>query len=92
MKSLWTVWVKSSQISWIRHLGAMEAWLDLHGCTGVAWDFTDIGAGAFLSTAGMVGTAGTWFIWVASVAGTVGVSACAVQVGVVQVVPLRSSV
>ena len=44
----WTVWVKSSQISWIRHLGAMQAWPDLCGCTGVAWDVTDVGPGAFL--------------------------------------------
>ena len=37
--------VESSYISWIRHLGAMQAWLDLCGCTGVAWDVTDISAG-----------------------------------------------
>ena len=43
----WTVWVDSSQISWIRCLGAMWAWPDLHGCTGVARDVAGIGAGAF---------------------------------------------
>ena len=32
----------------IRCLGAMQAWLDLCGCTGVAWDIAGIGAGAFL--------------------------------------------
>ena len=44
----WTVQVESSQIPWIRHLGAMLAWPDLCGCTGVAWDVTGIDAGAFL--------------------------------------------
>ena len=48
----------------------MQAWPDLCGCTGVAWDVTDFGAGAFFWTAGVVGTAGACFIWVASVAGT----------------------
>ena len=43
----WTVPVESSQISWIRHLDAMWVQMDLCGCTGVAWDVTDIGAGAF---------------------------------------------
>ena len=28
--------------------GAMQAQLDLCGCTGVAWDVTGIGAGVFL--------------------------------------------
>ena len=56
-QGLWTVQVKSSQIFWIRHLGAMQAQLDLHGCTGVAWDATDIGTRAFFQTAGMAGTA-----------------------------------
>ena len=51
----------------------MQAWLDLHGCTGVAWDVADIGAWAFFQTAGMAGTAGAWLIWVASVAGAAGV-------------------
>ena len=37
----------SSKISWMRHLGAMQAWLDLCGCTGMAWDVTGIGARAF---------------------------------------------
>ena len=31
----------------IKCLGAMQAWLDLHGCTGVAWDVAGIGARAF---------------------------------------------
>ena len=75
-QGLWTVWVKSSQISWIRHLGAMWAWPALHGCTGMAWDVTDVGARAFFRTAGIAGTAGAWFIWVASVAG-VGCICCA---------------
>ena len=56
---------------WIRQLGAMWAWPDLHGCTGLAWDVTGIGAGMFPWTAGVVGTAGALFIWVASVAGVV---------------------
>ena len=47
----------------------MWAQPDLCGCTGVAWDVTDFGAGAFFWTAGMAGTAGACFIWVASVAG-----------------------
>ena len=47
----------------------MQAWPDLSGCTGVAWDVTDIGARAFCWTAGVSGTAEAWFIWVASVAG-----------------------
>ena len=47
----------------------MWAWLDLCGCTGVAWDFTDFGAGAFFWTADVAGTAGACFIWLASVAG-----------------------
>ena len=47
----------------------MWAWLDLCGCTGVAWDVTDFGARAFFWTAGMAGTAGACFIWLASVAG-----------------------
>ena len=51
----------------------MGAQPDFHGCTGVAWDVTGIGAGAFFWTAGMAGTAGAWFIWVASVAGAVDV-------------------
>ena len=51
----------------------MWAWLDLHGCMGVAWDVTDFGAGAFFWIAGMAGTAGACFIWVASVAGAAGV-------------------
>ena len=68
-QSPWTVWVNSSYISWIRGLGAMQAWPDLCGCTGVAWDVTDFGAGAFFWTAGVVGTAGACFIWVAGVAG-----------------------
>ena len=72
-QGLWTVQVNSSQISWIRHLGAMQAWPDLHGCTGVAWDVTGIGAGAFFSTAGMAGTAGAWFLWVAGIVGAVDV-------------------
>ena len=38
----------------------MWAQPDLHGCTGVAWDVTGIGAGAFLLTAGMTGTGGAW--------------------------------
>ena len=49
--------------------GQSLAWLDLRGCTGVAWVVTDFGAGAFFWTAGMAGTAGACFIWVASVAG-----------------------
>ena len=47
----------------------MWAWLDLHGCTGVAWDVTDFGTGALFWTAGMAGTDGACFIWCASVAG-----------------------
>ena len=47
----------------------MWAWPDLHGCTGVAWDVTDFGAGAFFRTAGMAGTAGACFVCVASGAG-----------------------
>ena len=47
----------------------MQVWPDLCGCTGVAWDVTVIGARAFFGTAGMVGTAGACFIWVAGVAG-----------------------
>ena len=39
----------------------------------MAWDVTGIGAGAFLSTAGMTGAAGAWFMWVAGVAGAVDV-------------------
>ena len=46
-QGLWTVWVNSSYISWIRHLGAMWAWPNLCGCTGVAWDVIGIGAGTF---------------------------------------------
>ena len=72
-QGLWTVWAKSSQISWIRHLGTMRAWPDLHGCTGVAWDVTDVAARAFFWTACMAGTAGAWLIWVAGVAGAVDV-------------------
>ena len=40
---------------WIQHLGAMWAWPDLCGCTGVAWDVAGIGARAFFRTAGMAG-------------------------------------
>ena len=69
----WTVWVKSSQISWIGHLGAMQAQPDLCGCTGVAWDVIAVGARAFFWTAGMVGTAGTWLVWDAGVTGAAGV-------------------
>ena len=47
----------------------MQAWPDLCGCTGVAWDVTDFGARAFFWTAGVVGTAGPCCIWVASVSG-----------------------
>ena len=47
----------------------MQAWPDLHGCTGVAWDVTGMGVGAFFWTADMAGTAGACFIWIASVAG-----------------------
>ena len=47
----------------------MWAQLDLCGSTGVAWDVTGIGDGAFLVTAGVAGTVGAWFIWVAGVAG-----------------------
>ena len=72
-QGLWTVWVESSQISWIRHLGAMWAQPDHQGCTGVAWDVTDIGAGAFFSTAGVAVTAGAWLVWVASVTGAAGI-------------------
>ena len=61
------------KISWIRHLGAMQAQPELCGCTGVTWDVTGIGTGAFLWTAGVAGTVGAWFVWVASVAGAVGV-------------------
>ena len=51
----------------------MWAWLDLCGCTGVAWVVAGIGARAFFLTTGMAGTAGAWFIWVAGVAGAVDV-------------------
>ena len=51
----------------------MQAWLDLHGYTGVTWDVTGIGTEMFLLTAGVVGTAVVWFIWVAGVAGAAGV-------------------
>ena len=51
----------------------MWAWPDLCGCTGVAWDVTGIGAGAFFGKDGMAGTAGAWFIWFAGVAGAVNV-------------------
>ena len=47
----------------------MQALPDLRGCTGVAWDVTDFGAGSFFSTAGVAGTAGACFIWVDSIAG-----------------------
>ena len=47
----------------------MWAWLDLCDCTGVAWDVAGIGAGTFFGTAGVAGTAGACFIWVASVEG-----------------------
>ena len=88
----WTVQVNSSQISWIRHLGAMWAWLDLCGCTGVAWDVAGIGARAFFWTAGMAGTAGAWFIWVAGVAGAVDVGCMCSAGEAMQVVLLRSGV
>ena len=84
----------------------MQAWPDLCGCTGVAWDVTGIGAGAFFWTAGMAGTAGACFIWVASVAGAAdvgcmhgaggGAAGCAtkkwglVRACSVAVVPLRT--
>ena len=51
----------------------MQAWPDLRGCTGVAWDVAGIGAGAFFGTAGMAGTAGACFICIAGVAGAVDV-------------------
>ena len=51
----------------------MQAWPDLCGYTGVAWDITGIGTGVFLWTAGVAGTAGAWVIWAANVAGAVGV-------------------
>ena len=51
----------------------MQAQPDLHGCTGVAWDVTGIGAGSFFLTAGVVGTGGACFMWVSSVAGAVDV-------------------
>ena len=91
-QGLWTVQVKSSQISWIRHLGAMQAKLDLCGCTGVAWDVTDIIARAFFQTAGVAGTARAWLVWVASVTGAAGAGCIHLKVGVVQVVLLRSVV
>ena len=36
------------KISWIRCLGTMQAWLDLHGSTGVVWDVIGISARVFL--------------------------------------------
>ena len=47
----------------------MQAWPDLWGCTGVAWDVTNFGARAFFRMAGVAGTAGACFIWVPSGAG-----------------------
>ena len=47
----------------------MQAWPDLHGCTGVAWDVTDFGTGALFWMAGVAGIAGACFIWGAGVAG-----------------------
>ena len=90
-QGLWTVWVNSSQISWIRCLGAMQAQPDLRGCTGVAWDVTGIGARAFFWTAGVAGTAGAWFIQVLLQVQWMW-AACVVQVGAMQVMLLRSGV
>ena len=70
----------------------MQAWLGLHGCTGVAWDVTGIGTGHSFEkwawqeqlepgSSGLPVLQAQW-MW----------AACAVQVGAVQVVPLRSSV
>ena len=57
------------QVSWCHAGMAGSSWLQ----RGVAWDVTGIGAGAFLWTAGVMGTVGAWFIRVAGVAGAVGV-------------------
>ena len=52
------VQVESSQISWIRCLGAMQAQPYLQGCTGVAWDVTDVGAGHSFEQLGWQGQLG----------------------------------
>ena len=70
----------------------MQAWLDLHGCTGVTWDVTGIGAGCSFEqlvwqeqlepgSSGLPVLQVQW-MW----------AACAVQVGAMQVVALRGSV
>ena len=68
----------------------MQAWPDLCGCTGVAWNVAGIGARAFFGTAGVAGTAGACFIWVAGGEGAADVGCMCGAGGVMLVVLLRS--
>ena len=49
---------EGSYSSWIRHLGAVQAWPNLQGSTGVMLGVVDVGAGTGVT----LGTAGVWFL------------------------------
>ena len=64
---------KVLKISWIRHLGAMQAWPDLHEPAQLwHWMLQALVVGHSFEQLVWQGTAGAWFIWDAGVVGAAG--------------------